>query len=71
MTVFGQSVCTRAKLVVILQSSYLGKVVSFGQKWLCSGKEFLFWTIWLYLCRSGSIRAKVVVFGQNGCIWAK
>ena len=35
---------------------YLGKVVVFGQKWLYSGK-------------SDSIRAKVVVFGQIGCIW--
>ena len=34
---------------------YLGKVVVFGQKWLYSGK-------------SGSNRAKVVVFGQIGCI---
>ena len=30
----------------------------FGQKWIYSGK-------------SGFFRAKVVVFGQGGCIWEK
>ena len=30
----------------------------------------LFCKKWLYSGKSGSIRAKVVVFGQNGCIRA-
>ena len=52
MVLFGQSNCIREKLLVI------GKVLLFGQKWLCSG-------------RNGFILPKVVVFGQNGCIQAK
>ena len=32
--VFGQNGCIREKLVVILQSGYLGKLFVIGQKWL-------------------------------------
>ena len=32
--VFGRSVCIRAKVVVMFQSDYLGKVGVFWQKWL-------------------------------------
>ena len=39
-------------------------MVVFGQKWLYSGRSGCIPAIWFY---SG----KVVVFGQNGCIWAR
>ena len=79
MVVFGQKWlycgkrgCIRAKLF------YSGKVVVFGQKWLHSGKvvEFgqSFGTLakdvvieqkWMSSSKSGSIRVKVVVFGEK------
>ena len=34
--------CTRAELVVILQSGYLGKVIVFGLRWWYLGKMFVF-----------------------------
>ena len=54
----GKSGCIRAKAVV------------FGQKWLHSGKVFVFWQsgfIWAKLFYLG----KVVVFGTSGCIRTK
>ena len=39
--------------------------------WFLSGKEVVFRLNWLYLVKSGCIRAKVVVFRQGGCILAK
>ena len=50
-------------------------MVSFGQKWLYSGKSgciqakvVLFGQNWLYSGKIGCIRAKVGVVGQNSCI---
>ena len=51
VVVFGQTGCIQAKLVVFVQSGCdPAKVVVFVQKWL-------------YLCKSGCIKSKVVVFG--------
>ena len=53
MSVFEQSGCYRAKVVVITQSCCIPeKGVMFGKKWLFSG-------------RSGCIVANVVVFGKS------
>ena len=38
----------------------------FGKKWLYSGKVVVSGQKWLYSGKSGSIQAKVVVFGQDG-----
>ena len=46
--------CIRAKVAVV------------GQEWLFSGKRVFFGQKWFYSGKSGSIRAKVVVFGQKG-----
>ena len=49
------------------------KVVVFGQKWLYSGRLVIFrksgciWERWLYLGKSGFIRAKVVAFVKKLC----
>ena len=50
MVVTGENSCVRKK------SFYSGKVVVFGQDWLYSEK-------WLFLRKSGCIRAKVVELG--------
>ena len=46
-------------------------MVAFRQKFLYSGKVVVLGQIWFYPGRSGSIRAKLVVFGQSCCIRAK
>ena len=51
-------------MIVFLQSG------SIRQKWLSPGK-LVVGQKWLYSCKSGCIQAKVVVFGQSGCIRAK
>ena len=43
-------------------------MVLFGPKFLYSGKVVVFGQNWFYPGRSGSIRAKLVVFGQSGCL---
>ena len=53
----GNSGCIRAKWL------YSSKNVAFGQKWLFFGKSGCI------RAKRDSIRAKVVVFGQIGCIW--
>ena len=55
MVVFGQSGCTRAKMVVIEQGGCVSPML------LCSGKMVL---LWLYT-------GKVVLFGQSVCIRSK
>ena len=65
MVLFVQSGCVRAKVVVMGQSSCVGKTV-------CTrAKVVVFEQKWLYLGKSGFILAKVVVFGQSGCIRSK
>ena len=50
---------------------YLFKVVVFGQKWytwakwFCSGKVVVVGQKWFYSGKSGSIPAKIAVFGQK------
>ena len=46
-------------------------MVVFGQSGCIREKAVLFVQKWLYSGKRGSIRAKVVVLGKNGCIWAK
>ena len=64
VVIFGTTGSTRAKVVVILQSSYLGKLVEFGKKGYIRAKC-------LYSGKSDCVRAKLVVFGQRGCIRAR
>ena len=52
MVVFGQ------------KGFYSGNKVVFGQKLLYSGEVVVFGQKWLYSGKSGSIQAKVIVFGQ-------
>ena len=65
MVVFGQSDCFPANVVV------------FGQKWLYLNESGRYAVKVLVFGQGGSspakwfFRAIVVVFGQNGCIWAK
>ena len=60
-------------MVVVGQSSCIwAKVVLFIQNWLYSGKSGSNRAkVVLLFGQSGSIRAKVVVFGQSGCFRAK
>ena len=59
-------------MVVVGQSSCIwAKVVLFGQNWLYSGKSGSNRAKVVLFGQSGSIRAKVVVFGQSGCFRAK
>ena len=54
------------KIVVFGQKwFYSGNKVVFGEKWLYSGKVVLFRQNRYYSSKSGSIQAKVVVFGQK------
>ena len=57
VVVFGQSCCNRAKFVVFGKIVVFWKVVVFGEKWL-------------FLVKSGFIRAKVVVIEKICCIRA-
>ena len=80
-----QSCCIREKVVVFDQNGCnWGKVVVFGQKLLCSGRSGCFRAKsyyscinsfnpgnWLYLGKSGRIRAKWLYSGKIGCIRAK
>ena len=72
MVVLGQkwiysskSCCIRAKVVLRHKLVVFGNKVVFGQKWLYSGKSCYIRVKLLYLGKSESIRAKVVVFGQK------
>ena len=63
----GKSGCNREKVVVFVQKLlYSGKMWYLGKSgcMLFSGKSG-------YLGKSSCIRAKMVVFGQSGCIWAE
>ena len=44
-------------------------MVVFGKKWLYSCRVVVFGKNCLYSGKSSCIRAKVVVFGQNGYYW--
>ena len=63
---------------------YSDKVVVFGQKWLNSDKSGCIRSKWFYfkqkwlssgktscIRQSDYIRAKVVLFGQSGCLWVE
>ena len=71
----GKIDCIRAKVVVFGQSGWLYLIV-FRQTW-CQKCCFVFWKSGCIPAKLGciwakvfdSIRAKVVVFGQIGCIW--
>ena len=64
----GKSGCIRVKCV------HSRKIVAFRQKWLYSGKMAVLGknrcnrAKWLYSAKVGLMLAKVVVFGQSGCI---
>ena len=47
------------------------KVVVCGQSCYIPEKAVVFWQKWLYSCRRGCIRDKVVAFGQSGCYRSK
>ena len=74
----GISGCIRAKLLysdnlVVFGPKWLysGKLFFVGQKWLYSGKVVVFGKKSLYSGKSVFELAKVVVFGQGGCIRSK
>ena len=74
----GISDCIQAKLlysdnIVVFGPKWLysGKLFFVGQKWLYSGKAVEFGKKWLNSCKSVCHLAKVVVFGQGGCIRSK
>ena len=46
-------------------------MVVFGQGCCIRANVAVVGQEWLYLGKSGYFRAKVVVFQQSGCIWAK
>ena len=70
--VFCKSGFTRVKDVVKGQKLlYSVKVVVFGQKWFSSDKSAYIRVIMVVFGQNGCIWAKIVVFGQNGCIRAK
>ena len=78
MVLFGQKWLYTSRVVVCnISGSIQAKSVLFGQsgcfrqnscnlqKWLYSGKSCCFGA------KVKFIRTKLIVFGQNGCIWAK
>ena len=61
----GQGGFIRAKVFVFgANNLHSGKVIVFGQKLLYLGNS-------CFIRESDCIRAKVVVLGQSGCVWAK
>ena len=62
MAEFGQSGCTRVKVVVLEQFDGIRK------KWWCSDKSVCTRAKVIVFGQSGCIRSNVAVFGTNGCI---
>ena len=69
----------RAKLVLSVQNISIGKIVStciwehwlyLGKKWLYLSKIEPFRQIGYVLAKLVLFRAKLLLFGQNGSIWA-
>ena len=70
MVIFFQSDCIRANWLFSMNDKVVvirAKVVVFEKKWAVFRQSVCIWESWLYLGKSGCIRAKVVLFGQKCC----